>query len=181
MAAFLARADRSSGVMVTRERLPPILPPFADLAHDLAEDGARLRVHADILARFRSRGNSGRSLGFRVRMGQCKKRLRLCSAASGSRSRLSDKPTLRPEWIWRARSFRESGRVERRFLNTTTYFAVYPMTSWVERQNVVQCNQQDDSRGCGSLRKDRTEFVVPDINRSPKAALVLASRTLVQE
>jgi hypothetical protein len=28
MAAFLARADRCSGVMVSRLRLPPILPPF---------------------------------------------------------------------------------------------------------------------------------------------------------
>jgi hypothetical protein len=28
IAAFFARADRSSGVMVSRLRLPPILPPF---------------------------------------------------------------------------------------------------------------------------------------------------------
>lgn len=27
--AFFARAVRSSGVMVSRDRLPPILPPFA--------------------------------------------------------------------------------------------------------------------------------------------------------
>jgi hypothetical protein len=32
MAAFFARADRSSGVMVSRLRLPPILPPFAPIS-----------------------------------------------------------------------------------------------------------------------------------------------------
>ena len=70
---------------------------------------------------------------------------------------------------------------QRGSVNGAAYFAIYPMTGCVERQNVVQCNQQDNSGECGSLRKDRTEFVVPDINRSPKAALALASRTLVQE
>src|SRR6516162_2435333 len=32
MAAFLARADRSSGVIVSKLRLPPILPPFAPIS-----------------------------------------------------------------------------------------------------------------------------------------------------
>jgi hypothetical protein len=52
--AFLARADRSSGVMVSRERLPPISPPFAaDFAQDLAEDRSGFAVHTDSLTSFR--------------------------------------------------------------------------------------------------------------------------------
>jgi hypothetical protein len=28
----------------------------------------------------------------------------------------------------------------------SAYLAIYPMTGWVERQNAVECNQQDGSR-----------------------------------
>ena len=56
--AFFARAERSSAVMVSRLRLPPILPPLrADLAHDLREQSLRFLVHTVILRRFRKKHN----------------------------------------------------------------------------------------------------------------------------
>jgi hypothetical protein len=51
--AFLARAERSSGVMFSRLRLPPILPLASEFGHDLREQRAFLFVHISILSGFR--------------------------------------------------------------------------------------------------------------------------------
>ena len=54
--AFLARADRCSGVMVSRLRLPPILPPLLPISRMISENSAFvfLSIHS-ILRRFRKR------------------------------------------------------------------------------------------------------------------------------
>jgi len=61
MAAFFARADRSSRVMVSRLRLPPDLAALRpDFAHDFAEEGFGFAVHTSLVLALSSRRLQGR-------------------------------------------------------------------------------------------------------------------------
>jgi hypothetical protein len=51
----------------------------------------------------------------------------------------------------------------------------------VERQKPAECTQQEGSAKCGSLRNDRTEAIVPDVNFWAKELAISAFRVVVQE